>query len=64
MFNILRHNGFPISADEAAEMYQNAFAQVKWNALTTNVPIGLEQLEIMQQLSMTTEGLIFHENTR
>lgn len=62
--HILRHNGLPISADRAAELYCEAFAQVRWNALDTGVPIGLEQLEIMQQLSRTTEGLIFHENTR
>jgi SPP1 gp7 family putative phage head morphogenesis protein len=62
--HILRYNGLPVSASKAAELYRNAFAQVRWNALATNVPIGLEQFEIMQQLSRTMEGLIFIENTR
>ena len=62
--HILRHNGLPISGDRAAELYREAFVQIRSNAIDTDIPIRLEQMETMQQLARTTEGLIFHENTR
>jgi len=62
--NIMRYDGIVIDSSVARELYRNAFQEVRQNAMQTQIPLELEQLETMRQLSKTMKGLVFIENPR
>ena len=61
LYNIMRYTGSSITPAEAHDLYINAFSEIRAIAEETDIPIEIEQLEIMRHLSKTLKGLIFVE---
>lgn len=57
----MSYSGPPITPAEAVEKYKEALQAIRKRAMETGIPIESEQLEIMQWLNETMEGLTFDE---
>ena len=61
LYNIMRYEGESINSSEAYWLYNKARSKILQIAYETDIPIGLENLEIMRQLDLDIRGLKFVE---
>jgi len=63
LWNTMCYNGPLITVEQAVQLYNCAFNNVRSKALNMHMQIKQEQLETMRELSKTMKGLIFNERT-